>query len=157
MVAGNAILAISRGKFLRIFLRIMPLDAPRGGKKMFLPLRGLTNFFLIISWNVTPTSLKKSAGMHFRLKSVCYGRQGEELFLAKRRSPLYGVRQNLISMLTRWKWLPQTLVRFLTTPGGKLVDFYDGGDHVHIWGLKFRKDEYLGSEILRTEKIYLGV
>ena len=91
----------------------------------------------------------------------------DKLFLAKCKSPLYGVRhkkrasferevakarQNLTSMLTRWKWLPRTLVRFLTTPGGKLVDFYDGGDHVRIWGLKFRKDEYLGSEILRTEK-----
>ena len=39
---------------------------------------------------------------------------------------------------------------------GKLVDFYDGADHVHIWGLKFTKDEYLGSEILRTEKNILG-
>ena len=28
-------------------------------------------------------------------------------------------------------------------PGGELVDFYDGGDHVHIWGLKFRKDEHI--------------
>ena len=27
--------------------------------------------------------------------------------------------------------------------GGQLVDFYDGGDHVHIWGLKFRKDEHI--------------
>ena len=26
---------------------------------------------------------------------------------------------------------------------GQLVDFYDGGDHVHIWGLKFRKDEHI--------------
>ena len=26
---------------------------------------------------------------------------------------------------------------------GKLVDFYDRGDHVHIWGLKFRKDEHI--------------
>ena len=30
---------------------------------------------------------------------------------------------------------------FLTLGG--LVDFYDGGDHVHIWGLKFRKDEHV--------------
>ena len=29
--------------------------------------------------------------------------------------------------------------------GGELVDFYDGGDHVHIWGLKFRKDEHIWS------------
>ena len=28
----------------------------------------------------------------------------------------------------------------LVCPRGELVDFYDGGDHVHIWGLKFRKD-----------------
>ena len=26
------------------------------------------------------------------------------------------------------------------TPG---IDVYDGGDHVHIWGLKFRKDEHI--------------
>ena len=65
--------------------------------------------------------------------------------------------------------------RAVISPGGQLVDFYDGGDHVHIWGLKFRKDEhfgvwdfedwknylrsriddkltYLGSEILRAKK-----
>ena len=59
-----------------------------------------------------------------------------------------------------------------------LVDFYDGGDHVHMWGLKFRKDEhiwvwgfedwkkylgskidgkltYLGSEILRANKVFI--
>ena len=28
-------------------------------------------------------------------------------------------------------------------PREKLVDFYDGGDHVHVWGLKFRKDEHI--------------
>ena len=28
---------------------------------------------------------------------------------------------------------PDTLYR----GGGELVDFYDGGDHVHIWGLRF--------------------
>ena len=28
-------------------------------------------------------------------------------------------------------------------PGGELVDIYDGGDHIHIWGLKFRKEEYI--------------
>ena len=27
--------------------------------------------------------------------------------------------------------------------GRELVDFYDGGDHVHIWGLKFRKEEHI--------------
>ena len=27
--------------------------------------------------------------------------------------------------------------------GRELVDFYDGGDHVHIWGPKFRKDEHI--------------
>ena len=27
--------------------------------------------------------------------------------------------------------------------GGQLIDFYDEGDHVHIWGLKFRKDEHI--------------
>ena len=27
--------------------------------------------------------------------------------------------------------------------GCELLDFYDGGDHVHIWGLKFRKDEHI--------------
>ena len=27
--------------------------------------------------------------------------------------------------------------------GGQLVDFYDGCDHVPIWGLKFRKDEHI--------------
>ena len=26
---------------------------------------------------------------------------------------------------------------------GELVDFFDGGDHVHIWGLKFRKDKHI--------------
>ena len=29
------------------------------------------------------------------------------------------------------------------SPGGKLVDFYYGRDHVHIWGLKCRKDEHI--------------
>ena len=49
------------------------------------------------------------------------------------------------------------MVPTLDTPGGEIVDFYDGGDHVHIWGLKFKKDEHIwGSEILRTEKKYLG-
>ena len=42
--------------------------------------------------------------------------------------------------------------------GGGLVDFCDGGDHVHIWGLKFRKGEHIwGSEILRTEKNIWGL
>ena len=42
-------------------------------------------------------------------------------------------------------------------PGGKLVAFYDGGDNVHIWGLKLRKDEHSwGLRFLRTEKKYLG-
>ena len=26
---------------------------------------------------------------------------------------------------------------------GELIHFYDGGGHVHIWGLKFRKDEHI--------------
>ena len=34
-------------------------------------------------------------------------------------------------------------IKAVKTPGGKLVDFHDGGDHVHIWGLKFRKDEHI--------------
>ena len=28
-------------------------------------------------------------------------------------------------------------------PQGELVYFYDGCDPVHIWGLKFRKDEHI--------------
>ena len=30
----------------------------------------------------------------------------------------------------------------MATQGG-LVDFYDGGDYVHIWGLRFRKDKHI--------------
>ena len=29
------------------------------------------------------------------------------------------------------------LLHFPGGGGGELVDFYDGGDHVHIWGLRF--------------------
>ena len=35
------------------------------------------------------------------------------------------------------------LVATCAFPGGQLVDFYDGGDRVHIWGLKFRKDQHI--------------
>ena len=31
----------------------------------------------------------------------------------------------------------------LLRPRKELVDFYDGGDHVHIWDLKLRKDEHI--------------
>ena len=31
----------------------------------------------------------------------------------------------------------------LCPQGGQLVDFYDGGDHLHVWGLRFRKDEHI--------------
>ena len=43
-------------------------------------------------------------------------------------------------------YLPQLATRYDLPGGGgggQLVDFYDGGDHVHIWGLKFRKDEHI--------------
>ena len=40
---------------------------------------------------------------------------------------------------------------------GELIDFYDGGDYVHIWGSEIlERRTYLGSEILTTEKKYLG-
>ena len=47
------------------------------------------------------------------------------------------------------------LVFWYIIPRGQLVDCYDGGDHVHIWSLKFKERRtYLGSAILRTEKIF---
>ena len=45
----------------------------------------------------------------------------------------------------------------LSPGGGELIDFYDGGDHIHIWGLKFRTEKHIwGLEFLRLKKTYLG-
>ena len=44
----------------------------------------------------------------------------------------------------------------VASPPGGLVDFYDGGDHVHIWDLKFKKDEHIWGLRFRGPKKYLG-
>ena len=41
-------------------------------------------------------------------------------------------------------------------PRGGLVDFNDGGDYVHIWGLKFGKDEQIWGLRFWGLKKYLG-
>ena len=56
------------------------------------------------------------------------------------------VTMSAISAITELKWKchsDSSSACYFCYLGGKLVDFYDGGDHVHIWGLKFRKDEHI--------------
>ena len=40
--------------------------------------------------------------------------------------------------------------------GGELVDFYDEGDRVHIWGLKFRKNKHIWGQRFWGLKKKLG-